>query len=309
MFETRDREIPAARTDSTDVSPTSVERVRRNGATGNQSALRRLSRNSGDSAERMAVPPSVHEEIRSAGQPLDSTIRTFTEPRFGRDFSNVRAHIGDNAAETATAINARAYTYGQDIVFNDGEYSPGSSEGRKTLAHELAHTVQQTGGQSNLSNLSETTAPNDDSEAEAVAESVMNDADVGMETSSGKQVARQPPDAGPGAPPPPPPAAPAKKNVTVNITILKGGTHSVADTIKYANNKVFNQADVEVVKGKEETLDEAKSKAILGNDLVLEEYTDVTKPTTEEKALFKVNQVAGEISVFFRQGAEPGHYG
>jgi len=63
--------------------------------------------------------------------------------RFGHDFSKVRVHIDAQAAESATAVNARAYTVGRDMVFSAGQYAPNTSAGRKLLAHELAHVVQQ----------------------------------------------------------------------------------------------------------------------------------------------------------------------
>lgn len=65
------------------------------------------------------------------------------ESRFGRDFSHVRVHADDHAAASAEAINARAYTVGNDIVFGRGEYRPSDTAGQRLLAHELAHTVQQ----------------------------------------------------------------------------------------------------------------------------------------------------------------------
>ena len=64
---------------------------------------------------------------------------------FGEDFSNVRVHKGSQAAESSRAINARAYTTGQNIVFGSGEYAPETDEGKKLLAHELTHVVQQSG--------------------------------------------------------------------------------------------------------------------------------------------------------------------
>lgn len=67
------------------------------------------------------------------------------ESRFGRDFSNVRVHHDDRAAQSAAAVNALAYTVGQHIVFAQGQYTPNSAAGRGLLAHELAHTVQQAG--------------------------------------------------------------------------------------------------------------------------------------------------------------------
>lgn len=79
----------------------------------------------------------------SAGQPLDHATRSFFEPRFGCDFSSVRVHADDGANESAAAIDARAFTLGRDVVFGAGQWSPGTTEGRRLLAHELAHVTQQ----------------------------------------------------------------------------------------------------------------------------------------------------------------------
>jgi hypothetical protein len=89
------------------------------------------------------VPPIVDEVLNSPGQPLNLETRAFMEPRFGQDFSQVRIHTDAKAVESASAINARAYTVGKDIVFGSGEYSPVSFKGLKLLAHELTHGVQQ----------------------------------------------------------------------------------------------------------------------------------------------------------------------
>lgn len=85
----------------------------------------------------------ISEVIRSPGEPLDSSARAFFEPRFGRDFSHVRVHTGDEASHAASHISAKAFTMGQDIVFGAGQYAPASSEGQRLVAHELVHTVQQ----------------------------------------------------------------------------------------------------------------------------------------------------------------------
>jgi hypothetical protein len=82
---------------------------------------------------------------RQGGARLTSEVRSYFEPRFGQDFSHVRVHTGSEAAGGAQAIRARAYTIGRDIVFGAGEYAPGSHEGRKLLAHELAHVAQTRG--------------------------------------------------------------------------------------------------------------------------------------------------------------------
>ena len=91
------------------------------------------------------LPPIVHEVLRSPGQPLDATTRAFMEPHFGHDFSGVRVHTDVKAAESARAVNALAYTVGSDVVFGNGQYVPQSNEGRRLMAHELTHVVQQGG--------------------------------------------------------------------------------------------------------------------------------------------------------------------
>jgi Domain of unknown function (DUF4157) len=92
-----------------------------------------------------SVPPVVHDVLRSSGRPLDRPTRSFMESRFGSDFSGVRVHDDARAAESARAVNARAYTVGQHIAFDRGQYAPHTESGRHLLAHELAHTVQQGG--------------------------------------------------------------------------------------------------------------------------------------------------------------------
>jgi len=92
------------------------------------------------------VTPAINSDIQSlkgGGRPLSGGERCFFEPRFGADFSAVRVHSDMRAANVARSINARAFTLGRDVVFGAGEYSPETSLGRKLLAHELTHVVQQ----------------------------------------------------------------------------------------------------------------------------------------------------------------------
>jgi len=89
------------------------------------------------------APSSVHETLRSPGQPLDPAARDFFESRFGQDFSAVRVHDGPGAASSAQRIRARAYTVGHQIVFGAGQYNPSCPDGRQLIAHELAHVIQQ----------------------------------------------------------------------------------------------------------------------------------------------------------------------
>ena len=81
--------------------------------------------------------------MRGGGRPLSPSLRAYFEPRFGHDFSRVRVHTEGRSNETARAIHARAYTIGQDVVFGSGEYLPFATEGKRLIAHELAHVVQQ----------------------------------------------------------------------------------------------------------------------------------------------------------------------
>lgn len=104
-------------------------------------------RRKGSSPESAA--PAAGEDVVSAlgpGQPLDAAARDFFEPRFGMAFRAVRVHTGAAAAESARALNARAYTLGKDIVFGAGEYQAQTAEGKHLLAHELTHVVQQSSG-------------------------------------------------------------------------------------------------------------------------------------------------------------------
>jgi len=96
-------------------------------------------------AESSEVPPVVHEVLHSSGQPLDPETRSFLDPRFGHDFSQVRVHADAKAAESARTIDALAFTLDKHIVFGAEQYRPTTSPGRQLLAHELAHVVQQLG--------------------------------------------------------------------------------------------------------------------------------------------------------------------
>ena len=92
------------------------------------------------------APPSVHEALKGSGQPLDPATRSFMEPRFGQSFDQVRIHTGAQPSDSARAIGASAYTVGRDIVFATGHYAPNTAKGRRLLAHELTHVLQQNSG-------------------------------------------------------------------------------------------------------------------------------------------------------------------
>ena len=94
---------------------------------------------------QQGVPDDFVRDL-GPGQPLDSATRAFFEPRFGHDYSRVRVHANGEAATAASAVSARAYTLGHDIVFGSGEYAPTTAQGTRLLAHELTHVVQQAKG-------------------------------------------------------------------------------------------------------------------------------------------------------------------
>jgi hypothetical protein len=106
----------------------------------NRVALRRSA--AAPSAPGLA-PPLVHDVLRSPGKPLDGATRAYMEPRFGHSFADVRVHADGRAAESAAAVQANAYAVGRNVVFGAGKYAPASSDGRRLIAHELAHVVQQ----------------------------------------------------------------------------------------------------------------------------------------------------------------------
>src|SRR5262245_9133123 len=93
--------------------------------------------------EKTLAPPIVHEVLHASGQPMDPDTRAFFERRFGHDFSRVRVHTGALAAAAARAVDARAFAVDRNLVFGAGQYAPRTAEGKKLLAHELAHVAQQ----------------------------------------------------------------------------------------------------------------------------------------------------------------------
>jgi hypothetical protein len=109
------------------------------------------------------------------GQPLDDATRRFMESRFGYSFSQVRTHTNAQAARATSALNAQAFTVGRDIYFGQSQYQPDTTEGRRLLAHELTHTIQQANGGISL-NRELTVGHADDPyerEADAVADEIV----------------------------------------------------------------------------------------------------------------------------------------
>ncbi|WP_067454301.1 eCIS core domain-containing protein [Actinomadura macra] len=130
--------------------PTSVMALQR--MVGNTALGRLLGQ---DEQEQNSPPPGgpsevqrspVHDVLRSPGRPLDQGVRADMEAALGTDFSDVRVHTDRAAHESAVSVSAQAYTSGSHIVFQQGGYDASSSSGRRLLAHELTHVVQQRSG-------------------------------------------------------------------------------------------------------------------------------------------------------------------
>jgi hypothetical protein len=100
-------------------------------------------KDAGENKSLSHAPAIVSGVIGSGGNKMDGGTKSFMESRFGYDFGNVKIHTDTVAAKSAQSINALAYTSGNSIVFNEGQYNPSTPNGQKLLAHELTHTIQQ----------------------------------------------------------------------------------------------------------------------------------------------------------------------
>ena len=110
----------------------------------------RVQRSGGGAASNKAAPHSVERTLAGGGRPLDPAVRHDMEQRFGHDFFDVRVHDDAQAQASAHDVGALAYTVGRHIVFGPGGMDSQSTAGRRLLAHELAHTVQQSGSTSSV---------------------------------------------------------------------------------------------------------------------------------------------------------------
>jgi hypothetical protein len=169
-------------------------------------------------AKRVAKQPAegqkagsslVAETLRSPGRPLEASTRVAMEERFDHDFSRVRIHTDEAAAESARAVDATAYAIGRDVVFGAGRYAPGTQAGRTLLAHELTHVVQQGAGDARGVASVPVTAPDDASEREARHAAAIDAGGLAPRLTTGSTLAvvRQAGDAGTAATYPPGPAA------------------------------------------------------------------------------------------------------
>src|SRR5438105_4166117 len=110
--------------------------------------LQKTAGNATVSAALEEQEPSLVKNVvgSGGGSPLDSDTKGFMESRMGADFSDVRVHTDAKASESARSVQAHAYTVGSDVVFQSGQYTPENDSGKRMLAHELTHVVQQRSG-------------------------------------------------------------------------------------------------------------------------------------------------------------------
>ncbi len=143
-------QAPAKRNDAADsVGPEALIHGRTDVLT--PSAVMHLQKTAGNATVSAAIEeqePSLVKDVvgSGGGSPLDRDTRGFMESRLGADFSDVRVHTDGKATESARSVQAYAYTVGNDVVFQSDKYSPGSESGKRMLAHELTHVVQQRSG-------------------------------------------------------------------------------------------------------------------------------------------------------------------
>jgi len=181
------------------------------------------------SAGPALAPSSVHRVLASPGRPLDAETRAFMEPRFGHSFADVRVHADSAAADSAREVGAHAYAVGRHVVFGGGAYAPATEAGRRLLAHELAHVVQQRGpGSPALSPPLEVGPSNasEEREARAAAEAVTRGAPAGPIAPSAPALRRQERPL-----PPPHPAGDTTRQSPANGVAIRGGT--LAWTLAY----------------------------------------------------------------------------
>ena len=160
-----------------------------------QLSLQRAARSSNlESRNSSGAPPIVNSALGSSGQPLDNETRAFMEPRFGHDFSRVRIHTDARAAESARELNALAYTVGHDVIFGTAQYKPLTNGGRRLIAHELAHVVQQNGDRTRLNRHLAVGRESDSAEreAEAVAVAILDGRTPRVGSQTNTLVQRQP---------------------------------------------------------------------------------------------------------------------
>jgi hypothetical protein len=162
---------------------------------GNAAVQRFLAQRSGGGPTELdeGTSQAINAE-RGGGQSLDEGIAEKAGGVMGQDFSDVNVHTGGTADSLSQQLQAKAFTVGNDIFFKDGEYNPGSSDGQQLISHELTHVVQQGASTPNVQGKMTVNDPNDqyESEADSVAQSVMNSPDDEVSAKLEPNVQRQP---------------------------------------------------------------------------------------------------------------------
>ncbi len=268
------------------------------------------------------------------GSPLDSGVRARMEAAFGHDFSRVRVHTDGQAASLSLSLNARAFTIGSDVAFGASEYRPGTPVGDALIAHELAHVAQQGGA---------TTAAAPLQKGEGTYNALEEDADVSAmgavvslwsgakgglakvaqntmpRLRSGLRLSRCKDESAPsgaaksaptGTPTTVPSAAPPMKTVSLHIVHLEKGPAS-HDADLTQGQETYKQANVKLNVVKSLPFDDAKTKSLIGDDYVLDEFTSVGTPTAEEAKLTSeaAGRTDGAISMYYVKGMSRGSTG
>jgi len=134
---------------------------------------------------------SYINSLSSKGSPLPRESRSFFESGFGQDFSNVKIHHDADAAKSAQSINALAYTSGKNIVFNQNQFSPDTDPGKKLLAHELTHVVQQNHHGSTVKNIQRQEDKPDDEKLQVTKKIVLPAPKDDLQTVAGKETEQE----------------------------------------------------------------------------------------------------------------------
>ncbi len=131
-------------------------------------------------SSKTSTPSNLSSDLQASkgsGRPLDSATHSFMSRSFGSDFSNVKVHTDSNAIQMNQQLNAKAFTNGSDVYFNQGQYNPNSTVGKHLLAHELTHTIQQ----GSISSAPQTIMK----EADLTGNNIIQKSDAGYESGNG----------------------------------------------------------------------------------------------------------------------------
>jgi len=259
---------------------------------------------------RKAPRASEVQAQLGAGRGLESGTRSRMESVFGSSLSGVRVHTDPAAGTLADGLNARAFAVGQHIAFSPGEYRPGTPIGDALIAHEVAHVLQQPQG-SGLG-AAPATQQGDDSAFEHDADRSAAVVTASLWTGLGRSLARGAQGAGAklrsglrlsrcdkSAEP--------QKTLNLNISKLEGSSRAIA--VADGSTILEAAAGIKVTTGNTETLDKPKSEALIGADLILDEYKSAGNPTAEETALTAVNRTPSRITGYWVKSLSDRHTG